>query len=142
MTGGSPQSQRGASFVEVLLAAIVISIALIPMLDAIRVASSGSEDLERRVSLHYRATGQLETLLAEPFGSLAGAADTAGGPTVATSYSDMAGTADRRVVFLSPYDGDNADGDGDPFTGTDPDLMWVRVEIEGTNIAAESLRAR
>jgi hypothetical protein len=42
-------------------------------------------------------------------------------------------------VFLSRYDGDNADGDGDPFTGTDGDLIWVRVEIPGTTLDIEAL---
>ena len=81
---------------------------------------------------HFQITARLEQLLTEPFADLETAAIAAGGPTIETSYSDAPGPPGRLLVFLSHYDGDNADADNDPFTGTDPDLMWVRVEAEGT----------
>ena len=56
------------------------------------------------------------------------------------AYSDAAGTPDRRRVFLSRYDGDDDPADGDPFTGVDAGLLWIRVEIEGTNLSLERLR--
>ena len=46
------------------------------------------------------------------------------------------------MVLLSRYDGDDADADGDPLTGTDDDLLWVRIEIEGTALGVESLVSR
>ncbi len=67
------------------------------------------------------------------------AAIVAGSHTVATSLSDAMGVANRRVVFLSKYDGDNADSDSNPFTGMDEDLLWVRVEIENTSYSYETL---
>ncbi len=48
--------------------------------------------------------------------------------------------ADRRLVFISRYDGDNADTDDNPFTGTEADLLWLRVEIEGTASALQALK--
>ena len=49
-------------------------------------------------------------------------------------------TNNRRLVYLSRYDADNADGNGNFFdAGMDEGLLWVRVEIEGTDQAIESL---
>ena len=133
--------QQGASYVEVLVAAVLLSVALAPMMDAIRSASNGAEQQQETVELHYRLTAMLEVVLAEPHGSLADAATAAGSPTTASSYSDAPGTTNRRLVFLSPYDGDNADADNDPFTGTDAGLIWIRVEIENHALSVESLSA-
>jgi hypothetical protein len=44
-----------------------------------------------------------------------------------------------RQVYLSRYDGDNADGNGNVFDGTDEGLLWVRVEIEESGLAIERL---
>jgi hypothetical protein len=109
----------------------------------------------RAALLEQRAAGTMETVLAEPFSSLRAAAASAGAPTMPSSYSDAAGATDRMLVYLSYYDagdsdGDgnpftlldpNADGDGNPYTGTSPriTLLWVRVAIEGTALAFESL---
>ena len=46
------------------------------------------------------------------------------------------------LVYLSLYDGDNADADDDPFTGTDADLLWIRVEIDGSVLSLQTVRAR
>ena len=43
----------------------------------------------------------------------------------------LAGTTERRLVFIARYDADNADGDGNRFTGGDAGLLWMRVSIEG-----------
>ena len=43
------------------------------------------------------------------------------------------------MVLLSGYDGDNADADDDPFTGTDAGLLWVQVQVEATSHARETL---
>lgn len=81
----------------------------------------------------------MEQLLAEAPASLDAAAQAAGAPTTPTSYSDAPGTPDRRLVFLARYDLDNADGDGNPFTGGDAGLIWVRVAIKNQVIALESV---
>jgi len=131
--------QSGISYVEVLIAAALIAVSLVPMMNAVRTAtiSTGIHEEAAVQNLHLIAT--LENVLAEPFSSLEAAATAAGSESTLTSYSDLAGSTNRRLVFLSLYDGDNADTDDDPFTGTDQGLMWVRVEIDGTVQAIETL---
>ena len=134
-----PSGQSGISYVEVLIAAALIAVSLAPMMDAVRTASisAGVHENAAVQNLHLIAT--LENVLAEPFSSLEASAIAAGSESTITSYSDLAGSSNRRLVFLSLYDGDNADTDNNPFTGTDQGLMWVRVEIEGTVQAIETL---
>ena len=131
--------QAGISYIEVLIAAALIAVSLVPMMDAVRTASvsAGVHEGAAVQNLHLIAT--LEDVLAEPFSSLDAAATAAGSESTLTSYSDLAGSSNRRLVFLSLYDGDNADTDDDPFTGTDQGLMWVRVEIEDTAQTIETL---
>ncbi len=132
-----PGRQSGFSYIEVLIAALLILISLGPMMDALRNATRGAQEDASSQNLHL--TAMLEDLLNEPFSSLEAAAIAAGNETVASSYSDLGGATNRRLVYLSLYDGDNADTDNDPFTGVDPDLMWVRTEIEGTLTSIETL---
>ena len=47
----------------------------------------------------------------------------------------------RLLVYLSLYDGDNADADDNPFTGTDPDLLWIRIDVEDTVHTLETITA-
>ena len=49
------------------------------------------------------------------------------------------GTPYRALVYLWRYDGDNADADNDPFTGIDPELLWMKVEIENSPLSFETL---
>ena len=131
--------QSGITYVEVLIAAALIAVTLVPMMDAVRTASisAGVHEDAAVQNLHLVAT--MEDVLTEPFASLEAAATAAGSESALTSYSDLAGSNNRRLVFLSLYDGDNADTDDDPFTGTDQGLMWVRVEVEDTAQAIETL---
>ena len=134
-----PGRQSGLSYIEVLIAVVLIAVSLAPMTDAVRTASISATAHEDAAVQHLHLVATLEDVLAEPFASLDAAAAAAGSESVLTSYSDTAGSANRRLVFLSLYDGDNADTDNNPFTGTDQGLMWVRVEIEGTVQAIETL---
>ncbi len=136
------RSQVGASYVEVLIAAILIIVALVPMTETLRGAGESAHIQQQATTRHFRLTARLEELLAEPFVALEAAATAAGSSTVPTAYSDPVGTGDRRLVFLALYDADDEDADGDPFTGADAGLMWVRVEIEDTALAMESLYAQ
>lgn len=130
--------QSGLSYVEVLVAVIIIAVSIVPATNAIRGAMGVAESDSRATVNHYRLMSKLEDVLAAPFSTVSAQA---AGPVTATGYSDAPGTADRRLVFIAPYDGDNADADNDPFTGTDPDLLWVRVEIEGTVSSMQALRS-
>jgi len=131
--------QSGITYVEVLIAAALIAVSLVPMMNAVRTASVSAGVHEDAAVQNLRLIATIEDVLAEPFASLEAAATAAGSESTLTSYSDLAGSSNRRLVFLSLYDGDNADTDNDPFTGTDQGLMWVRVEIEGTAQAIETL---
>ncbi len=137
----NPGRINGFSYIEVLVAVAILAVALVPAMDALRSGVVGAEVHASRTELHYRLAGKLEELLAEPFGALDDEALAIGAPTIpSTAYSDPAATPDRRLVFLSRYDGDNVDpADGDPFTGVDEGLLWMRVEIEHTHLALERL---
>lgn len=130
----------GFTFVEVLVAIVLITVALIPTIDALQPATLGSGIHRSHTAQHYHLTAKLEELLAEPFGTLDDEALAINDPTVAsTFYSDATTEPARRLVYLSRYDADNADGDSDFFTGKDAGLVWLRIEIAGTRQAIEGL---
>ena len=128
---GKPRRETGFSYVEALLAVAVLALALVPALDALQTAFTGAAVHEELLGRQQSIATRIEEVVAEPFASLDEAAQAAGSETAASSYSDPAGP-NRMAVFLSRYDGDNADTDNDPFTGTDEGLIWVRVAMEDT----------
>jgi len=133
----------GFSYVEVLVAVILIALTLVPAINAVFGGVQGGGIHTQRTQNHYRITGLLEEVLARPFDELQAEADAAGGPgAIVAAYSDAAGTAQRRLVYLARYDGDNADADDDYFTGVDDGLLWVRVQIENTLDGMETLTKR
>ena len=125
----------GLTYVEILIATLLIVVTLLPAIQALYPAVAGTGVHGSRLEDHYQLAGRLEELLAEPFADLDAAATAAGDETIPTTYSDTVTHDDGRQidrnVFLSRYDSDNADGDNDPFTGTEDDLLWMRVEIAG-----------
>ena len=131
--------QRGLTYLEILIATFVLVVAMLPALDALRTAVTGTGVHETYVVNQHRLSGRLEDVLAEPFGDLENEAQAVGSPTTPTAYSDPGGTPRRLLVFLARYDGDNADADDDPFTGVDPGLLWVRTAVENTDYALETL---
>ncbi len=133
--------QLGLTLVEVLVAVTLLTILLVPAMRALQTSVTGAGVHSDLASSHFRLTSRLEELLAEPFVDLSDAAIAAGAPTTETIYSEAAGPPGRLIVYLSLYDGDNADTDDDPFTGTDADLLWVRVDIEDTVHTLETIRA-
>ncbi len=135
--------EKGFSYVEVLVAVILIALTLIPAISAVFGGVQGGDIHEIRAVDHYRISGKLEEVLAKPFDELQAAADAAGGPgVIVAAYSDAAGTERRLLVFLARYDGDNADADDDNFTGVDDGLLWARVQIENTLEGMETLTKR
>jgi len=129
----------GFSYVEVLVATVLIAVALVPAIEALAPGIQGADIHRSQAGQHYHLTGKLEEVLAEPFVALDDEAQTVADPSTATAYSDAGGSTDRRLVFLSRYDADNADTDNDFFTGVDDGLIWVRIEIAGTKQFIESL---
>ena len=146
--------QTGLTYVEVLIAMVLIAVALVPALEALRTGMLGTEIVQSSTSQHYAVTARMEEMLGEQHGALVAAAALAGHPMTPSSYSDPVGIPDRRLVYVALYDADNLDGDGDVFTVLDPNLdgdsdpytgftglVWVRVELEGSVTAFESLSA-
>ncbi len=134
--------ESGLTLIEVLIAIALLAIALVPAMHALQTSVVGTDIHASLASGHYRLSSRLEELLAEPFADLSDAAIAAGAPTTPSSYSDPAGPPVRLLVYLSLYDGDNADADNDTFTGGDADLVWIRVEIEGTVHSIQTVTAR
>jgi len=133
--------ESGLTLVEVLVTFVLLSIVLIPAISALQTGVVGADVHADMASGHFRLTSRLEELLAEPFADLSDAAIAAGSPTTETTYSDAAGPPGRLLVYLSLYDGDNADADDNPFTGTDVDLLWIRVDVENTVHTLETVKA-
>lgn len=134
--------QAGLTLVEVLITMVLLTVLLVPAMRALQTGITGAEIHSDLTTNQLRLTSRMEELLAEPFGDLEAAALAAGSPGIATSYSDAAGPPGRLLVYLSPYDGDNADADDDPFTGTDEGLIWVQVEAENTVNSLQTIRAQ
>ena len=134
--------QRGLTLVEVLVTIALLAIVIVPAVHSLHGGIIGARVHRDLADHHYRLRSRVETLLAEPFADLAAAAADAGGPGTPSSYSDPAGSVPRLLVFLAFYDGDDADGDGQPFTGADASLLWLRVEAEGTAWAIETLKSQ
>ncbi len=135
--------QSGLSYVEVLLAVLLLTIVLAPALETLQTAFTGATVHQEVVAWQGQLTSRMDELLAEPHSDLDAAAQAAGSPTTPTGYSDSAGLPDRTLVYLSRYDGDNADGNGDPFdSGMDEGLLWIRVAIENTPYELTTLAAR
>ena len=138
--GGANRRRCGLSQLEVLVATFLVAVSLVPALEALQTGVLAGGIHESQTILHHHLAAMLEEVLAQPFADLEAEALAAGGaPTV---YSDAVAAPDRRLVFLSGYDGDDADADADPFTGVDPGLLWLRVEIEATAHALASLTSK
>ena len=137
------ESAGGFAYVEVLVATLLLVVALVPALDALRPGVTAGGIQQRHASDHYRMLARFEEVMAEPFASLQAAADAAASPTVPSSYSGTFiypdGRQITRSLYLSGYDGGNADGDDDPFTGMDAGLLWLKIEIAGTHQQLEGL---
>jgi len=135
------QRQAGFSYMELLIATLLIVIMLVPALDAMQSGIQGSGIHTQLAQNQYRMISKLEQTLALPFSELLTQADLVADPKVLipAPFSDPAGTESRRLVFLARYDGDNDDGDKDPFTGTDAGLLWVRVTIENSPRSLETV---
>jgi type II secretory pathway pseudopilin PulG len=136
----SRRAEGGLTLVEVLVSIVLLTILLVPAMQALQTGVVGAEVHSDIAASNARIASRIEELLSEPFADLASAATAAGSPTVATSYSEAPGTPGRLLVYLSAYDGDNADADSDPFTGTDSDLLWIRVDIEDSIFTLQTLR--
>ena len=135
------QKSSGLTYIEVLISTVLILIVLVPALESIYSGIQGSDIHAAQVQNHNRLLAKMEQTLANPFADLLTAADAVASSTILIPepYSDAASTASRRLVYLARYDGDNADTDNDPFTGTDEGLLWLKVTIENSYQSLETL---
>ncbi len=127
----------GFSYVEVLVATLIMAVCVPAALDAL----SGGVSVARAGTSHtvnqQRIKSRLEEVLANRFTTLDAAAMAAGNSpgAVVPGYSDASGTPDRLIVNLYRYDGTVP-------TATDSGLLWVKVSIEGSVLALNTLAAR
>lgn len=133
--------EPGFSYVEVLVATLLITVALVPMMEALGPGLQGSQLHRERAEVNFALSGKLETVLVEPFDDLDAAATAAGDYQIATSYSDL-GASVPHEVFVSRYDVDNADNDDDEFTGGEDDILWLRVATADGLIDLQTLVSR
>lgn len=131
--------QRGFSYIEVLVATLLIAITLVPAIDALKPGIEASALHRQRAEQNFALLGKMEAVLAESFASLDSAATAAGAYTTATSYSDISPGGITRNVYVWRYDVDNADSDADFFTGGEDDLLWVRVALADGSYALHTL---
>lgn len=122
----SGRKSSGLSYVEVLIATLLLTVALVPMMEALQPGLQGSAIHQDRAQVHFTLKGKLEQVLAEPFMNLEAESIAAGAATAATLYSDT-GVNVPHEVFIWPWDVDNADADDDGLTGGEDDILWIRV---------------
>ncbi len=129
----------GFSYVETLLALILLMILLVPAMNALSSALQGSATSvpERALSLREK----MEDVLSRPYSELYAAtsiSDTTS--TIKTAYSDPAGTANRRVVVFYRCTTTTAHA----LTTSNTGMLRVKVyfEADGSNNALETLVGR
>ncbi|WP_374495842.1 type II secretion system protein [Zoogloea sp.] len=136
------RKQRGFGYVEALVAVILLTVVLVPALEALGNATRNAPKAAQDDALWMSAANKLRDVTGSRFDDLDAAAVAAGGPNTASSLSDPVGGNPRVLIYLSRYDGDNADGDNNGFTGVDTDLIWVRAAIADTPVSLDTLVAR
>lgn len=133
--------QRGFSYVEVLLAMILLVVLLVPAMEALQAGvanNQGGAVLARELKLREK----MESVLAKPFATLYAESYAPGGNTstsISASLSDPVGAADRRNVVLYRYDAAS-----DALSGADTGVLYVKVyyEIDGSANALSTLVGR
>lgn len=137
------QGMRGISYVEVLIATVLIVLALVPAMEALSPGLKGSAIHASKTEQHYHITAKLEEVLAKSHIELDAEAVAINNPALASvNYSDLPTSPNRRLVYLSRYDADNADANGNVFDGVDEGILWVKVEIENSNLVVERLLSK
>lgn len=129
--------QQGLSYIEVLVATVLLAVSLVPAVEALRSGIFGASIHQGAAADHYEIRARMEAVLAEPYALLDAAAVAAGSASTPTGYSDPAGASNRRLVYLSRYD---ASVPG--FTATDTGLIWVHITFESRPGELSTLTAR
>ena len=129
--------QRGLSYVEVLIAVVIVAVCLAPATDALREGLRAAGMQSAHTVNQQRLKTRIEEVLANNYATLDAAAMAAGNSPAATvaAYTDAAGSADRLLATLYRYDGSAA-------TASDTGLLWVKAAIEGSNLQLDTLKSR
>lgn len=135
--------QRGFGYIEALVAVVLLAVALVPALEALGQITGTAPPADRDDDLWMAVSNKLNQVSGSRFDDLDFVATYIQSPTTpSTTYSDPADTVPSVQVYVSRYDGDNADGDNNGFTGTDADLIWIRAAIIGTPVEMTTLVTR
>lgn len=134
-------TQRGFSYVEVLLSVVLLMVLLVPAMEALQSGMANTQG----GAVFGRDSGlrdKMETVLAKPFNSLYAETYAPGGNTttsVSALLSDPVGAAGRRNVVLYRYDASAA-----TLSNADTGLVLVQVyyEADGTVNALSTLVGR
>lgn len=135
----SASAQSGFAYTEVLLSVALLGILLVPALQALSTAISGSTGNHAARQLALRS--KMEEVLSQPFSALYAETYVPGNNTGAFSatFSDAASAPDRRAVVLYRYDPvTNA------LSNNDTGLLFVSVyyKAEGNAHALNTLTGR
>jgi prepilin-type N-terminal cleavage/methylation domain-containing protein len=148
---GNSSAQQGFTYLEVLITTLILAVAMVPALEALRTGVQGAATHQLIAQQQYAISSRMEEVLANAYGNLLAAAKVAGNQTTPSSYSDPSGQANRVLVYLALYDADanpftitdaNTDGDNDLYTGDTAKLLWLKAEMQNTPLSLETLLSR
>lgn len=134
-------SQSGFTYLEILVAATVLALGLIPAVSALQTATQGSAVVKDFDAQLLRMSSTMEEILAQPYSQIYSLHQPLTAGVVSTLWSDADESASRIVVYIEPYDADNLDADDDVLTGTDDGILRVTVAWDGTDHQLQSLVA-
>jgi len=137
----NPSAQSGFFYAEVLLSVLLLGILLVPALQALNTAISGSTSNLAARQLTLRS--KMEEVLSQPFSALNAKTYLPGGNTAtsvsAPPLSDPSGAANRRIVVLYRFDAAT-----NALSSNDTGLVQVNVyyEADGSANALNTLAGR
>lgn len=152
--------QSGISYVEVLLSMIILAAAIVPAMESLTTGLQTAAVHEDIIKNHHELMSRMQEVKSQSFSELLNAADTAGGYSSPSAYSDTAGMESRILVYLSFYDTFDSDADGNEFTILDNDvdsdnnpyttpssetpisILWVSIALENSDAALQTLVTR
>lgn len=136
---GGTRRQQGSSYVEVIVAALLLAICLAPAIDSVTNAvREGGTPLRTTRSDILCVKSHLESVMADPYSVLLGASLAAGSLSVASSYSLAATTACPALqVYLAPYDADQL-----AYPNIDTGLLLIKVTSLDNTVALSTLATR
>jgi Tfp pilus assembly protein PilV len=125
----------GFSYVGVLLAAVLLAVCALPAADAVRNALAAPQAGANRLRSLLCLKSQMETVIAQPYQNLLGAA---AGANVASAYSLAADAGcPARNVYISKV---SVDAEGiTSYPAFDTGLLQVAVSLPGADPAAAPL---